>query len=1312
MSDNREYEPQQTDAQHLSSLLQARFHGAVNIRGIRYQILYSLVVAMRLYEDGHAQDAVRLEGLEDIDLLGLHTADEYIQVKTADSPWNWAKLKQPVAGFLDVLRTEAHSQFVLAVNFSLRDDIAKLALLPTLPTSHQASLNKKFRKLCREVGGDDTEADRLIKQLRIVSLPEEQLWQDLTRSVATEWQLASEAVGTYIAVLVNTFLDWAARRATITRSDLERVRAKVGEALSREAEFQAYGSGLINRLSWQHDNNLADFFDAKGTRPAHIAAGLDVVRSTWLTKIEQAVNASKVCILRASSGQGKTALAYRFAYNVWPHDETFVLRVAQTHEQVELVRNFLEFRTQAGLPTYLLVDDAGYQTQLWPVVAESCSAMGIPIVVTVRNEDWIRFARHTALRYEVLDPALERDEAHQIFENLQAVNKLHSSVDSAEWAYERVGEPHLLIEYIYLLTHGQMLEDRLRDQVVQFHRLNEDPAKTEIVRRVSLADTLGAPVQARELLRSLPVSVDVQQLLQAIRGEYVELEDGMLKGLHWVRSQHLAAILHESYPDQADTALSLVPAIPLEYLGPFVANALTRLGLDEEFFFHGLAQQCVTMTTLLSVLNGVFEAGERQFLEANRDVFDQAYELSGPTGAYLLGTAFMPVVKIDAIGDMAQLLGEQPNNFQELVKLSERVQAVPRGLDLCRNFLERIVGRLSAATFLDDLGQAGRFLDWSALAAVSFPMWACIRHAIVTNPSLIFQLSLNSFCALAQGWYQYDAATYEQWFTEHHETILKYLQLHTDSLSISVDNNMVSVTFLVESTNTSDANSQVMTRLHAVRSALAFCDRYKGHGEWILPLGLQPTYGGAEKDIPKENLHHASDVDKNVVWTRTVEARYRPDSYYRYEEAWYYLRSDALLFVEALSTGLQQTLVGKTFDYQKAFQDGDLLPRLAHRLKDSPEPPPQMEKSLSQMLKGSAGRWEVHFQTFFTQLVRYIGDRNDHDARRLTLVNFGEVVAHLSDMQHAFAQLNTLAADYFGASSLVARERKAYAVLGELLEAWIEDASPIATRDVLRYLQLKRDREQQDRLRLLSRIIRPLQDEGIEIILPSVVVFTHPLRQLAIAFSVANVCHPEHELEVVVEALSTVRETADFFWLVPMHEGVRPIREGYQLSARQLEAWERGEAPNWETLVPHEVPDDLVASLPTLPYRPFPGSSIRATIFAVLLALPMLAVRRRVIERLRVSESPYDVELVQRHTTKIEKATDEIIEVVHAAKNELESELGHHSGSPYLSVIATFLDTFERPTGQRPVDEGYEPPAAMLEQVVQAIEVLCCGASK
>lgn len=1281
----------------------------MNIRGIRYQILYSVLLALRLYEEEGQHASVRFEGIEDVDLLGLHAGSEYVQVKTADKPWNWAKLKGPISGFLETLRVEPESRFSLVFNFEPRDDTAKLASLRSLPSAQQPGVRKKFRKLCRDVGASEDEADLILDRLSIKSLSEEALWPELRRALIEAWELGSGAVDVYIAALVNKLLAWAKDRATITREVLDRVRADVGQALSRETEFQAYGRGVIDRISWTPDVGIADFLEGKGTRPGHIGAALDIPRPRWSERIDEAVKTAGVCVLRAPSGQGKSVLAYRYALDWWPHEDTFELRMTQTQEHVELARNYLEFRARAGLPTYLLIDDAGYQTQLWPAVAQACAAVGIPVIVTARNEDWYRFARRTPVSYEVVVPSLDLEEARQLYRMFRSADRLHPSVDSAEWAYERIREPHLLMEYVYLLTHGRMLEDRLRDQLDQIDRLREDPAKVEIVRRVALADALGAPVEARELLRDISAERDAQQVLQSLAGEYVTLENGVLRGLHWVRSDHLAAILHEGYPNPADTALSVLPAVPTEYLSPFVANALTRPGLDADAFLRGLSERVQTagLDTLLAYLDGAFEAGERRYLEANRTLFDEAYEMVASAGTFLVASALMPVVKIDSLRDMARIVGPEFETFQKLSQLPDRAVDVPRGLDLCRDLLQRVAAQVPGATLLADYGRTGRLLDWCYLTGVELPAWREIGERILDDPAA-FRLPLEDFCALAQGVYRYDEPAYRRWLSAKRGEVLGYLKLHTDTLAMELTDDAVSIRFLTDGEGEESANTQVMSRLTPLRSAFPSCRRYRAQGEWILPLGLRPSHDGTYKDIPKENLHIPSDVEKNVVWRRTVEATYLPDSYYRYQEAWYGIRLDALRLAEALRDGLRRAVVGQSYDFHEAFERGELLVRLADRLNKNPDPPEQTPEPVAKALRDSAAKWEGNFQAFYKQIDTYVQDMSDEDAARLTIFNFREAAELLPEMHSAFSGLFEVAPDYFGARDLDAREAEAYGLLGELLEVWIQDPPPAGERNLKRYIRERRTRERERRLRRLGEVARTLREAGTEVILPGEVHYRHPFREVAIAFKVEDPCHPEIELERVVEALIPVRDAADFFWLLPVYESARLLPGGHNFSARQLGELHHGNDIEWETVIPRNVPDAVMSLLPEMPYVPPPGVEVRNDVLGVLLVLPIFAERRAAVEALRSSPNAFERELYERHGAKLEEAGRKLASTARDVERRLAIDLGHMREVPEYRTVSDFLNSFPCNPGKRPIDEGCEPNDTQVAAIVEAIEALAC----
>ena len=1277
---------------NLDDLLTTRFKGAVNIRGIRYQLLYSLLRGFDLYSDGNHSGQLRLEGIEDVDVR-LWSSEEFVQVKTADKPWNWAALKDPIKGFLEAYRIDTASRFRLAVNFALRHDIEKLAQRKSLAAKDTLGIEKKFVNLCKQVGATLTEAEALIERLEISSLPEEEVLGELRLAIAQAFELGSEVVDVYLLALVAKFLEWAKDRKTITRADLDKVRVEVGEALSRETEYQAYGRSLITRLEWEHgDSNHSDFFE-KGTRPGHIIAGLDVRRPVWLTNIEKALHSSGICILRSSSGQGKSTLMYRFAYDKWPKDHTFILRSAASVQDTEQVRSYLRFRTRLGLPTLLLIDDAGWNMRHWPLVAQECAALGIQVLVTARHEDWHRFAREDLTNFEILEPELSSDEAHQIFKAFRSQGRLHPSVDSADWAYERIGEPHLLIEYVYLLTQGRMLEDRLREQVRQFSVQGEDPLKIELLRRAALAHALGVPLTTNELMRHIDFHDDPQRALLTMANEFLRIDSSLLSGLHWVRSDHLARILHEGYPNMAHTALAVLDAVPSAHFSAFISSALGRADLDHKLFINGLAEAAKQRETgfLLAVLDGIFDAGERRFFEANKTLFDQAFEEFGPSGPFLMNTHFMPTVKLSTIDELAETIGERGDNLRKLSTLAAGFTAVERGIDRGAEFLNRVASAIQAESLRGDLGETGRLLDWCAVTKVNLPAWADIKDDLIQSSTTVFDLPLEEFCHFTQGIFRYDEACYMQWFSQHERDILGYLKLHTDCARIEIEEKVVSIEFILRDGGGDLGNDMAVSRLRRLRSALPFCDQYRSRGVWIMPFGLIPTWDQTNKDIDKSYLQFESDVKKNALWGKIVQDQYMPDSYYRFEEAWYSLRSDALEFVRSLSAAIEgqrpSTRTALTADAIGSLEQSlRFVPRM------SSENLVAIGKSISEPLEkllqsnSAPNEWASSFRNFFVQIIEYLNSRDeatgkiDEKLGRLVVHNFNDARNKLADMHRVFKQLFCEAPDYFGASDLEEDEKKAYMVLGDLLDGVITNPPPVPQSNLRQYVRARRERTRDDAIRRLRHAVTGLEADGVSFIFPRDIHLRHPLRYVALAFSVANI-HEESEPLMtagrVVEALSEILDIADYFCLIPIHDGARFMQGGYQFSSTQIREMLQGDFSGWETFVPHDLPDGVMQCLPSLPMRPSGKLQLRAEVNTIFAEIEALTNWRELIEQLELSETRFEKELYAKYKRRLLDAERELGTAAGNVKQWLLAEPTVDTTTDLYKRLIEILETIE-----------------------------------
>jgi len=922
----------------------------------------------------------------------------------------------------------------------------------------------------------------------------------------------------------------------------------------------------------------------------------------------------------------------------------------------------------------LLIDDAGWRTRHWPEIAQQCAALRFPVLVSVRSEDWHRFAKESLFRYEVVEPFLHLDEARAIFRLLRSRNQVHSGVDSAEWAYERIGEPHLLMEFTYLVTHGQMLAERLRDQVRQFTELNEDPGKVDVLRRVALAHALGTPLRADSLMRQVQLRDDPQQVLGSLCDEYLSAEEGLLTGLHWVRSDHLAEILFGGCPDQAATALRILEAVPGENVSSFVANALCRDGLDSEAFLAGLAENARNRpaTFTLAILDGLFEAGERSFLRANAHLFEEAYQALGGAGPLLLASDFLPVVKTTTLTELSQMPGEIGEGPRRLVEMASRASQAPRGLDLCRRFLTAISPHTRVGTPDEDPGATGTLLDWCSLCGVESPIWAEVCRSCFADGKLL-ELPLDSFCSLANGLYRHDQPAYREWFARNRDEIVGYLKLHLDCIALTVSDDILAMEFFPSDESGETLNEQAMSRLTRLRSAIPFCQRYQSRGIW--PLGYVPDVDPTHKDMPRENLPVVADIEKNRAWTKIVEDTFLPDSYYAYQEDWHRLRDTAFRFVRQLSKGVQHILEGKLFDFARAFDGGSLLQELDDRLNHAPHPPRQTPKDLREALRKASDRWSMSLRNFLSQFFEHMRDRSDSNLGRLAVHNFVDAAVRLRDLQAALHQLFELTPDYFEAVQLDDRERRAYGQLGEMLEVWMVDGPPMPLHDVHRYVKTRNERRRQDVVARLRSALAPLTATGVDIIWPNDILLEHPLRYLPLAISIDDDCHPERVVDLALGPLSTVHDAADFFVLIPIHERVRVIEGGYRISSTDLAELAENRSPTFGPLPITELPQGLLDCLPPLACNPSARARLRASILGLLLEMWAILGQMDRIAPLMTSHIEAEVELFRRHEARLQRWLTELEGKAVETRQLLESTCASQQNAPDYAVLLRFLET-------------------------------------
>jgi hypothetical protein len=129
---------------------------------------------------------------------------------------------------------------------------------------------------------------------------------------------------------------------------------------------------------------------------------------------------------------------------------------------------------------------------------------------------------------------------------------IHPKAGDWQIAWEKVSQSKLLIEFVYLITQGQMIHERMIEQLYAFQDDKNDAVKKSILRLVSVADILNIQLPTIALLdfinKKSGFQGDEATVLQSLKNEYhLQIEDReYIEGLHPVRSKHISDILHEA----------------------------------------------------------------------------------------------------------------------------------------------------------------------------------------------------------------------------------------------------------------------------------------------------------------------------------------------------------------------------------------------------------------------------------------------------------------------------------------------------------------------------------------------------------------------------------------------------------------------------------------------------------------------------------------------------------------------------------------------------------------------------------------------
>lgn len=1058
----------------LDVLAERRTGGAESIKGFVFQCQYATWKTLTYFTppDRSEGKCIRLEGIEDIDIGKILTTDnhftEFIQVKSSVNPmdagtfWGKHRILQNFAEAY-IANPNPQTRFRLVHDMPFAEGfLSRLAKAcqdqKQLPQKDFEHWQEKFREFRQQQENakkkvwdwSSFELSDFLRRITFQQTSESELLEDIRHLLISNYDIASGNEGQYLWALYCYILLWSRDKTTIRHEDVTRVIEEVREDIAKGPINPAIQNRWLVPVSFEIPKEKSYYFEGKAARPSDIAAGLPARRNAWEQKILNTFKDADVTVIRASSGQGKSTLVWQVALHLinegW---SPYELLWCEDTKEIGNIITFLESRIKIGEIPVIVIDGLRQPVSAWSELAKRTIELPVKYIVTTREEDWYRFgADRSQLRLRPVSIEMTREEAKGIFKQFKKAGQLHTTNINWQSAWERVEERGLLIEYVYLLTQGTMMEERLSHQVRTIADEKDNAAKLEILRLISVADLCGVRVPTSSLIHLIQERIGFQgdrgETLKSLEREYhIQIKNQMyVEGLHPVRSQHLSDILHETLP-LVDTLINLLPLIKPDDLYEFCAHAPLMIeGKQKDLFFQKLGEYVTTQSysEMVEALDGIFSTDAQRHWQPNKKKYDDLFRRGGLNEISILDA--FPWSGISTFKNLSKINGEFGDSAKALSEAIDNIVPFdPENSDTFV-FIKMLSPLLIQRELIGDLKGLSQLAQYYIRFDLKCPALSGIDETKIWQ---IFQTlefkDVGEFLAIC---YINHSELYQEILSKHKPEIIGLLKQRTNTLTLRENDELLQIEYLLDSDKS--ANEQSVERVSLIRSFLPYYKEYHIRGIRPPIPGLDyytDRYDESIKQLKPENISDPFRVHVNRIWVNRVLFNYESPSLYDWQQQWYNIRTESLAFVMETVRFFEALLEGND---KRAKSSGgkidELRPKILHCLPTARKFPKREEEVFnSTQFKKSLdafSKWTFPWSTFLRQMFS-----DDQHERHLANVNIQDTHRKLGDMQNAYDFIVSNTFPYFDVQELKEKEVIWYNRLSKTIAFYVANPSSI-----------------------------------------------------------------------------------------------------------------------------------------------------------------------------------------------------------------------------------------------------------------------------
>jgi hypothetical protein len=1131
----------------LGVLASKRTGGSNNIRGIEFQLLYSCDLILQKLIDDTVE--IRLEGIEDIDCIGEIDTGEFIQLKTSKNIINASDFwdMKVLQNFMEAYRIEPRSKFRLVHNSNFSkgklDDFSS----SNLSEENIAFWKNKFNSENINIAGIDFK--NFLQSITIEPVNEKILKENCLKNLITHYNLTTGTEIQYFNTLFNFVLQGAKDRITVIKNDIDLLLQSTLESFSKHPINTAIQNGYISPVVFEPglSSDLTDYFDGKAAKPIHIANNLPVKRPDWETEIETSISTFDITLIKASSGQGKSTLAWLTSKTLADNGySVFELHYCADWNDANSISEFIKSRLKIGQIPLIVLDGLNNRIKGWGLLAEKFIDFPVKFLITSRAEDWTRFGHDLSkIKLKPIDIKLSFDEASKIYAQLKKQNKLHNEINNWQPAWEKIKDKGLLIEYVYLLTKGQMITDRITDQIKQ---LNADDvnagSKTEILRIISLADVMNIKLQTSKITDHIHATVkfssDRNEVYRQLENEYyIRFDDTYVEGLHPIRSQHLVDILHSSI-SLTDTVISLFALVDDIYIYdyfsslPFLIIEKEKTKVYEKIADH-LAKKSFEEIAL--AIDGLMKVEAKRYQQANKEVFD---EIAKSAGIELFIYDTLPFTKLNLVEGLAKTMNIEKG--YDLAKgLKDKLTAFSIADSEILLFIHQLKPKLKTRVESTDFKYLSFLAKWFRIFGLEVP-----KLIEISEDELLHALKSKRLSEAIElfSYYQIvNPENYKVFIAKNKAQIFSLLKIKTNSITIEEQGENINIEYFFDN-NEGSVNECSVKRIDAVYEFLPDYERYCTE-VIVLPYPNAQIHERlvqeSVKKMSKEYIKNTFDTHINQIWLDTILTDYRLSSVYEWQKQYFELRKAGLEFAKRSTRVFEAHIendAGKIRSCVNKWKDpySDLMNALASRKKIPKYEAHYYENSKLEHEEKGITDWSSSLNNFVNQIAKIIEPKGSND-RNLARRNLQAVVYKLAMMQLSYTAISESTFNYFPDANLCEDEKEVYIRLYNTVLYYIHRIENNIKSKVIianKYVDEWIEKDTNERLKHIKDVVEDFEIlSDIKFYLPTHIIYDENLTTAVIGIEGFDFTqYDESFLDLVKGLVDFSKSDVDFFSFV------------------------------------------------------------------------------------------------------------------------------------------------------------------------------------